>query len=104
MAFTVARRTNEIGLRLALGAGQGSVLWMVLREVLLLLGAGLAAGVPCAYLLSRYVSSQLFGVTPTDIWTCSSAIAVLGLVAAISGFVPARRASAIDPIQALRYE
>ena len=104
MAFTVARRTNEIGLRLALGARQASVLWMVLREVLILLAAGLAAGVPCAYLLSRYVSAQLFGVTPTDLWTCSVAIAVLTLVAATAGLIPARRASAIDPIQALRYE
>jgi predicted permease len=104
MAFTVARRTNEIGLRLALGARQASVLWMVLREVLILLAAGLAAGVPCAYLLSRYVLAQLFGVTPTDLWTCLVAIAVLTLVAATAGLIPARRASAIDPIQALRYE
>ena len=104
MAFTVARRTNEIGLGLALGADQASVLWMVLREVLALLGVGLAAGIPCAYLLSWFVSAQLFGVTPTDIWTCSAAIGVLVLLAAIAGFVPVRRASAIDPIQALRYE
>jgi ABC-type antimicrobial peptide transport system permease subunit len=88
MAFTVARRTNEIGLRLALGARQASVLWMVLREVLILLAAGLAAGVPCAYLLSRYVSAQLFGVTPTDLWTCLVAIAVLTLVAATAGLIP----------------
>jgi predicted permease len=104
MAFSVARRTNEIGLRLALGAGRPSVLWMVLREVLILLAAGLAVGIPCAYVLSRYVSSQLFGVTPTDLWTSFAAIVVLALVAAISGFVPARRASVIDPIKALRYE
>ncbi len=104
MAFWVARRTNEIGLRLALGADRGSVVWMVLREVLALLAAGLAVGVPCSYLLSRYVSAQLFGVTPTDLWVCAAAIAVLTIVAAIAGFVPARRASAIDPIQALRYE
>jgi predicted permease len=104
MAFSVARRTSEIGLRLALGAGRFSVVWMVLREVLILLAAGLAAGIPCAYLLGRYVSTQLFGVTPTDMWTCSAAIAILALVAAIAGFVPARRASAIDPVKALRYE
>jgi predicted permease len=104
MAFVVARRTKEIGLRMALGAQQSSVLWLVLREVLILLGAGLIVGIPGAYLLSRYVSSQLFGVAPTDIWTCIAAIAVLATVAALSGFVPARRASAIDPITALRYE
>ena len=104
MAFTVARRTKEIGLRMALGARQWSVLWLVLREVLILLGIGLGVGVPCAYFLSRYVSSQLFGVTPTDAWTCAAAMAILGLAAAVSGFVPARRASTIDPITALRYE
>jgi predicted permease len=104
MAFMVARRTKEIGLRMALGAPQGWVLWLVLREVLVLVGVGLMAGIPCAYLLGRYVASQLFGVTPVDVWTFATAIAVLGLVAAVSGFVPARRASAIDPIVALRYE
>jgi ABC-type antimicrobial peptide transport system permease subunit len=104
MAFTVARRTKEIGVRMALGAPQSSVLWLVLREVLILLGVGLMAGVPAAYMLSRYVSSQLFGVKPTDLWACAAAASILGLVAAISGFVPARRASAIDPITALRYE
>ena len=104
MAFVVARRTREIGLRMALGAPRSWVLWLVMREVLLLLAGGLFAGVPAAYLLSRYVSSELFGVTPADAWTAAAAIAVLGLVAAVSGFVPARRASAIDPLTALRYE
>jgi predicted permease len=103
-ALVVARRTKEIGLRMALGAKQSSVLWLVLREVLLLLGVGLALGVPSAYVLSRYVSSLLFGVTPADAWTSAGAIVLLGLVAAVSGFVPARRASAIDPIKALRYQ
>lgn len=104
MAFTVARRTKEIGLRMALGARRGPVVWLVLREVLILLGVGLAVGIPCAYLLSQYASSQLFGVTPTDLWTCAAAVTVLVLVAAVSGFVPARRASTIDPMIALRYE
>ena len=104
MAFVVTRRTKEIGLRMALGAPRSEVLWLVLREVLVLLSVGLAAGIPCAYLLSRYVSSQLFGVAPADVWTGVGAVAVLALVAAIAGFVPARRASAIDPITALRYE
>jgi predicted permease len=104
MAFAVARRTREIGLRMALGAPRSWVLWMVMREVLTLLGGGLMVGVPGAYLLSRYVSSQLFGVTPADVWTGAASVVVLGLVAAVSGFAPARRASGIDPITALRYE
>ncbi len=104
MAFVVARRTGEIGLRMALGAPRSWVLWLVMREILILLGGGLIVGVPGAYVLSRFVSSQLFGVTPTDVWTGATAMAVLGLIALFSGVVPARRASSIDPITALRYE
>lgn len=104
MAFLVTRRAGEIGLRMALGAPRWSVLWLVLRETLILLGCGLIVGVPSAYILSRYVSSQLFGVTPTDVWTGAGSIALLGLMALASGLLPARRASAIDPIAALRHE
>ena len=93
------------GLRMALCAPSSSVLWLVLREILILLGGGLIVGVPSAYVLSRYVSSsQLFGITPTDIWTGAAAIALLGLIALAAGLVPAQRAIAIDPITALRYE
>lgn len=104
MAFAVVRRTREIGLRMALGAQRGSVVWLVMREVLRLLVLGLAAGVPCAYLLGRYVSSQLFGVKPADLPAAAAALAILAAVALAAGFLPARRASVIDPIQALRYE
>jgi predicted permease len=104
MAFAVARRTREIGLRMALGAGRGSVVWMVMRDALLLLGIGLAIGVPAAYLLSRYVGSQLYGVKPNDLSTGAMALILLAVVAAGSGFLPARRASTIDPNQALRHE
>jgi predicted permease len=104
MAFAVARRTREIGLRMALGAQRGQVVWMVMREALLLLGIGLAIGAPAAFALSRLVMSQLFSVSPADAGTALLALAVLSLVAAGAGFLPARRASAIDPIRALRYE
>jgi len=104
LASLVARRTREIGLRVALGAPRRWVMWLVMREVLTLLVAGLLVGVPAAYLLSRYVASQLFGVTPSDAWTGLAAIVMLAVVAAAAGFVPARRASALDPIAALRYE
>jgi predicted permease len=104
MAFVVARRTREIGLRMALGAPRSLVVWMVLRETLALVIAGLVLGVPAALLTGRYVSKQLYGVQPADIWSAAAALLVLSLVATCAGLVPARRASTIDPIQALRYE
>jgi len=104
MAFVVARRTREIGLRMALGAPQGVVVWMVMRETMLLVAAGLVIGVPAALLVTKYVSTQLYGVKPTDIGAAAAALAILAAVAVGAGFMPARRASTIDPIQALRYE
>jgi ABC-type antimicrobial peptide transport system permease subunit len=104
MAFVVARRTKEIGVRLALGAMPGSVVWLVMREVLLLLGLGLAMGIPAALALSRFISAQLFGVKGNDPWVAAMAVILLSLIAAIAGLVPARRASRIDPLLALRYE
>ncbi len=104
LAFAVARRTKEIGLRMALGASRGAVVWMVLRESLTLLAIGLAVAVPSAYLLNRYVGSQLYGVKANDIWTAATALVILAVVALGAGLVPARRASTIDPIKALRYE
>jgi predicted permease len=104
MAFVVARRTKEIGLRMALGSPRQLVLWLVLREALLLAACGLAIGIPCAWLLTRWVSAELFGVAPADAWTFATSTAVLGLVAVLAGFAPAQRASMIDPIAALRHE
>ncbi len=103
-ALTVARRTGEIGLRMALGARQSALHWMVMREAFGLFGAGLALGVPAAWVLGRYVSSQLFGVVPADLGTAAVALVTLAIVAAGAAFVPARRASRIDPIQALHHE
>jgi ABC-type antimicrobial peptide transport system permease subunit len=104
MAFVVARRTREIGLRMALGAGRRQVIWMVMREVMALVACGLVLGIPVAWALSRYVSAQLFGVKPADAITGATALAVVLAAAAGAGFLPARRASAIDPMSALRYE
>ncbi len=104
MAFMVARRTKEIGLRMALGAPQAQVVWMVMRETLVLVATGLAIGIPAALGVSKYVSTQLYGVKATDIASASAALVILAVVAAVAGLLPARRASTIDPIQALRYE
>jgi predicted permease len=104
VAFSVASRTKEIGVRMALGARQASVLWLVLRETMILVTIGIAIGIPVSYMLSRYVTSQLYGVTPTDVSTGLAALAILAAVAAFSGFITARRASTIDPLRALRHE
>jgi predicted permease len=104
MAFIVARRRKEIGLRLALGAEPSGVLWIVMREVLILLTIGLAVGVPTAIGLGRYVSSQLYGIQPNDPWMAIGTVLLLTVVSAAAGLIPATRASRIDPILALRYE
>ena len=104
MAFVVARRTKELGVRIALGARPAQVLWLVMREVLTLLGLGLAVGIPAAIALGRYVASQLYGVEASDPWVAAATAIALGLVSALAGLIPARRASRIDPILALRFE
>jgi ABC-type antimicrobial peptide transport system permease subunit len=104
MTLTVARRTREIGLRIALGARRGDLVWMVMRDAVVLLGVGLGLGIPSALLLSRYLSSQLFGVAAADVRTVSAAAVSLGLVAVVAAFVPAHRATTIDPMRALRHE
>lgn len=104
MAFVVARRTKEIGVRMALGARRRSVVWMVMKDVLLLLGIGLAVGVPAAIALGRLVSAQLYGVKANDPSVAVVTVLLLSAIAALAGLVPARRASRIDPLLALRYE
>lgn len=104
MAFVVARRTKELGVRLALGAQRSSLMWLVMKEVLLLLVIGLAIGVPSALGLGRYVASQLYGIQGHDPWIASTTVLLLSAVSAVAGMIPARRASMIDPIVALRFE
>jgi ABC-type antimicrobial peptide transport system permease subunit len=104
MAFVVARRTKELGLRLALGAQRNSLIWLVMKEVLFLLVIGLAVGVPSAMALGRYVSTQLYGIQSGDPWIATSTIFLLAMVAAAAGMIPAHRASRIEPILALRFE
>ncbi len=104
MAFVVARRRKELGIRLALGARPGFLVWLVMREVLLLLAIGLAVGIPAAMLLGGYVSSQLYGIRPHDPALAGSTVLLLALVSALAGLIPAQRASRIDPILALRHE
>jgi predicted permease len=104
MAFIVARRRKEIGLRLALGAEPAGVLWIVMREVLILLAIGLAVGVPAGIGLGQYVSSQLYGIQPNDPLMAIGTVLLLTVVSAAAGLIPATRASRIDPILALRYE
>ena len=104
MAFVVARRKKELGIRLALGAEPSGVIWMVMREVLLLLSIGLAIGIPAAMALGRFVSAQLYGIEARDPWIAGATMLLLALVSAAAGLIPATRASRIDPILALRYE
>jgi predicted permease len=104
MAFLVARRTREIGIRIALGALTGNVIWLVMREVLLLLGIGIAIGLPAAFAVTRLLSSQLYGITANDPATFILATLGIAMIAALSGYIPARRATRVDPVTALRYE
>jgi predicted permease len=104
MAYSVVRRTNEIGVRMALGAEQVHVLWMMLRESVVLVAIGLACGLPLAIGAARFLESFLFGVAPFDPAGIGVAMLVLTATAAIAGYLPARRATRVDPIEALKYE
>lgn len=104
LAFGVARRTREIGVRMALGAEGRSVVRLVLRDVLRLAGLGLALGLPAALVLGRVVESELFGLRAADPQTLVGAVLLLTLIVMLSGYLPARQAVRVDPIQALRTE
>lgn len=104
MAYTVARRTSEIGIRMALGADRRKVAWLVVRESVWMVAAGLAIGIPSALGLSRFVRSMLYGVAPNDPWSYASAVLLMVVVGTAAAWLPARRASKVDPMVALRNE
>jgi predicted permease len=104
MAYTVARRTREIGVRMALGAARSDVIWLVMKDALLLIVIGIGVALPLAVALTRLVKAQLYGITPNDPLSLISATVVIFSVALIAGYVPARRATTIDPMRALRWD
>ena len=104
MTYRVARRTREIGIRIAIGARRQNVVWMMVRETLLLVTVGAALGTLASLAANRYIAGQLFGVTPRDPAAIAVALSVLGIVSMVAGYLPARQASRIDPVTALRAE
>jgi ABC-type antimicrobial peptide transport system permease subunit len=104
IAYSVSRRTREIGIRTALGAQRGNVAWLVIGEALLIVGFGLLAGLPAAFGLSRLARAQLYGISPGDPAAMFAAAGSILLITLIAVYVPAARATRIDPMRALRWE
>ena len=104
LAYNVARRTREIGIRMALGASAGHVRGLVVRDVILMLGIGGLVGLSAAAAIGKLVESVLYGMRPWDPLVYAGATVILGAIALIAAYVPARRATAVDPMTALRYE
>jgi putative ABC transport system permease protein len=101
-SFSVSQRTNEIGIRMALGAGAPSVLGLVIRQGMTIAWVGLAAGVVASLALTRYLTTMLFGVTPTDLVTFAALTTTMIAVSLLACYVPARRAARVDPLVAIR--
>jgi ABC-type antimicrobial peptide transport system permease subunit len=104
MAHSVARRIREIGIRMALGAQRGTILRLVLRETAWMIAIGALIGLPAAFAATRLVTSFLFGLTAQDPWAMAGSTVVLIAVTTLAGYIPARRATRVDPMVALRYE
>ena len=104
MSYLVSRRTREIGIRIAVGAPLTRVRWLIVREILLLAASGIIIGLPAAFLLGRAAQSLLYQMTGTDIQVTVLAVFLVGLLALAGGYFPARRATRIDPVSALRSE
>ena len=104
LSYAIGRRTVEIGLRMALGAERGRVLWMVLRETLMLAGVGMCVGIPAALAVAQALRAMLYGLQPADPRVLAAAVGIVVGVALLAGFLPARRAATVDPITALRSE
>jgi predicted permease len=104
MAHAVVRRTNEIGIRMALGADRGSIIRMVLKESMVLVAVGLAIGLPASWAGAKLIANQLYGLSPSDPLSLTAAVTLLTVVAALAGYLPARKASRVNPLVALRYE
>jgi ABC-type antimicrobial peptide transport system permease subunit len=104
LSYAVARRTSEVGLRMALGAPRSNVMWLVMRDVMVLVGIGLAVGVPAALASERLISNLLYGLPAVDPVSLAAAMLTLTVVAGLAAYLPARRASLVDPTTALRYE
>jgi predicted permease len=104
MAYNVAQRMREMGIRMALGAPPASILWMVLRETLTLIIIGLAIGIPCALMAAKLIAHMLFGLSPHDPLTLGAVMLALILATVLAGYIPARHATKVEPIVALRYE
>jgi ABC-type antimicrobial peptide transport system permease subunit len=104
LAYRTNRRTTEIGMRMALGAQRTQVIWMIMRESLLIGAAGVLVGLPLAFACARFLDSMLYQVSDFDAVSFVLAVSAIALVGSIAAFVPARRAAKVDPMVALRYE